>query len=134
MGIVSRLHETNKPCQSLKIDSYPDADFAELYGYAKITEPECVKRRMGFLITVSKCPVGWVPKLQALMAIFTMEAQVIALAHCCHELFPVVDFVIELGNVMGLEKKDLVSMHVSIYVDNAGALVLAETIPPEITP
>ncbi|KAL7486194.1 hypothetical protein ACHAW6_011795 [Cyclotella cf. meneghiniana] len=32
-----------KPCQSLKIDACPDADFAGLYGYAKITESECAR-------------------------------------------------------------------------------------------
>jgi hypothetical protein len=63
-----------------------------------------------------------------------MEAEIIALAHCCRELFPVIDIVTELGNVIGLPTKDLVSMHVSIHEDNAGALVLAETIPPEFTP
>jgi hypothetical protein len=36
--------------------------------------------------------------------------------------------------VVGLKTKDLVSMHVSIHEDNAGALVLAETIPPQFTP
>lgn len=63
-----------------------------------------------------------------------MEAEIIALAHCCRELFPVVDIVSEVGEVVGLETKDLVSMHVSIHEDNAGALVLAETIPPQFTP
>ena len=45
-----------------------------------------------------------------------------------------VDIVTELGKVVGLPTDDLVSMHVSIHEDNAGALVLAETIPPEFTP
>lgn len=66
------------------------------------------------------------------MAIFTMEADIIALVHCCCELFPVVNVIIELGNVMGLKTYDLVSMHVSIHEDT-GALVLEETIPPEFT-
>ena len=33
-----------------------------------------------------------------------------------------------------MDMNDLVSMHVLIHEDNAGALVLAETIPPEFTP
>ena len=123
-----------KPCGDLKVDAYPDADFAGLYGYAEITNPECVKSRTGFLITVSDCPVVWVSKLQTETALSTMEAEIIALAHCCRELFPVIDIVKELGSVVGLPTDDLVSMHVSIHEDNAGALVLAETIPPEYTP
>lgn len=63
-----------------------------------------------------------------------MEAEVIALAHCCHELFLIVDVVTELVNVMGLETKDLVPIPVSIHEDNAGPLVWVETIPPEFNP
>jgi hypothetical protein len=63
-----------------------------------------------------------------------MEVEIIALAHCCRELFPVVDIVLEVGKVVGLTTEDLVSLHVSIHEANAGALILAETIPPEFTP
>ncbi len=45
-----------------------------------------------------------------------------------------INIVAKIGVVVGLETKDLVSMHVSIHEDNAGALVLAETIPPQFTP
>ena len=48
------------PSGTLKIDAYPDADFSGLYGYLKITDPACVKSRMGFLITVLDCPMVWV--------------------------------------------------------------------------
>ena len=63
-----------------------------------------------------------------------MEAEIIALAHCCRELFHVMDQVSELGAIVGLKTKDLTTMKVSIHKDNAGALVLAETIPPQFTP
>lgn len=63
-----------------------------------------------------------------------MEAEIIALAHSCRELFPIIDLVISLGKAVGLPTEDLTTMHVSIHEDNAGALVLAETIPPQFTP
>ena len=44
------------------------------------------------------------------------------------------DIVNEVGEVVGLSTDDLSSMHVSVHEDNAGALVLAEMIPPEFTP
>ena len=44
------------------------------------------------------------------------------------------DIVAEIGEVVGMETKELVSMHVSIHEDNAGAFVLAKTIPPQFTP
>ena len=44
------------------------------------------------------------------------------------------DIVKEVSKVVGLATDNLSSMHVSVHEDNAGALVLAETIPPEFTP
>ncbi len=40
----------------------------------------------------------------------------------------------EVGKVEGLVTDNLSLMHVSVHEDNAGTLVLAETIPPEFTP
>ena len=122
------------PCEELRIDNYPDADFAGMYGHEVITDPSCVKSRTGFIITVANCPVLWMSKLQTETALSTMEAEIIALAHSCRELFPIIDLVISLGKAVGLPTEDLTTMHVSIHEDNAGALVLAETIPPQFTP
>ena len=63
-----------------------------------------------------------------------MEAEIIALAHCFCELFPVYHTVKEIGKVVGMDTKKMSSMHVSTQEYNVGALVLAETIPPEFTP
>jgi hypothetical protein len=63
-----------------------------------------------------------------------MEAEIVALAHSCRELFPVMDLVLELGDAIGVPCRDYTWMHVSIHEDNAGALVLAETLPPQFTP
>jgi hypothetical protein len=40
-----------------KIDAYPDADFARMYGHEKHTDPACAKGRTGFIITFVDCPV-----------------------------------------------------------------------------
>jgi hypothetical protein len=123
-----------KPSGNLKIDAYPDADFAGLYGHEKSHDPACAKSRTGFVITVSDCPMVWVSKLQTETALSTMEAEIIALAHCCRELFPVMDIVKEMGDALNLPTKEMSTMYVSIHEDNAGALVLAETVPPQFTP
>ena len=62
-----------------------------------------------------------------------VEAEIVALAHSCRELFPIIDMVAELGPVVGLEV-GLTTMNVSIHEDNAGALILAQTLPPQFTP
>ncbi len=121
------------PSKELKIDCYPDADFAGMYGHEDSSDPSCVKSRTGFVITVANCPVLWQSKLQTETALSTMEAEVIALAHCCRELFPIMDMVSLLGTKVGLPVSGT-TMNVSIHEDNAGALVLAETLPPQFTP
>jgi len=63
----------------------------------------------------------------------TMEAEIIALAHSCRELLPIMDMVKALSNAFGLPDPST-TMNVSIHEDNAGALVLAETLPPQFTP
>ena len=88
----------NPSGDKLKIDSYPDADFAGLYGYEESTDPSSVKIRTGYVINVADCPVLYHSKLQTETALSTMEAEIVALAHCCRELFPVMDMVAELGS------------------------------------
>ena len=123
-----------KPTGQLNVDAYPDADFAGLYGYEKPTDPACTKNRTGLVMTTSGCPLLWISKLQRQTALSTMEAEINALAHCCQELFPILDIVEEVGSAVGLSTEKMSTMHVSIHEDNAGALILAETISPQFTP
>jgi len=73
-------------------------------------------------------------KLQTETALSTMEAEIIALVHCCRELLPIMDQLAELREIVGLKTKDLTTMKVSIHEDNTDVLVLAQTIPPQFTP
>ena len=116
-----------------KVDAYPDADFAGTYGHEKPTDPACAKSRSGFIIMFSDCPVLWVSKLQTETALSTMEAEINALAHCCRELFPILDMTASLGKAVGLPI-GVPAMKVSVHEDNAGALILAKTLPPQFTP
>jgi len=122
------------PTKELNVDAYPDANFAGLYGHEKSADPSCAKSRTDFLINVANCPVLWMSKLQTDTALSTMEAKIIARAHYYQELFPIMNQVAELGAIVGLKTKDLTTMKVSIHEDNTGALVLAQTIPPQFTP
>ena len=122
------------PSVTLKVDVFPDADFAGLYGYENPSDPTCSKSRTKFLIRLSECPVLWISKLQRETALSTMEAEINALAHCCRELFPVMDMVEEIGKVAGLPMEDMTKRHVSLHEDNSGVLILAKTIPPQFTP
>jgi len=116
-----------------KIDAYPDADFAGMYGHEEHTDPACAKSRTGFIITFADCPVFWQSKLQTETALSTMEAEIIALSACCRELFPIMDMLSPVTKSVKLPI-GRTTMNVSIHEDNSGALVLAKTLPPQFTP
>ncbi len=81
-----------KPSEKLlKIDSFPDADFAGMYGHEAMDDPVCVKSRTGYLIMVLDCPITWQSKLQTKTALSTMETKTIALAQSCCKLCPIID-------------------------------------------
>ena len=86
------------------------------------------------MINVANCSVLRKSSLQTETATSTMEAEVIALAACCRELMPILDIVEEIGEAVGLGQSMGPRMHVRIHEDNAGALILAETVPPQFTP
>ncbi len=75
----------------------------------------------------------WQSKLQTETALSTMEAEITALAACMRELIPIMDIVQSLADAVGIPAGD-VNMRVSVHEDNLGALVLDETLPPEISP
>ena len=122
------------PTRELKIDAYPDADFAGLYNYEEHNDPICVRSRTGYVINVAGCPVLWKSQLQTETATSTMQSEVISLAACCRELIPIVNMVKEIGSAVGLTTAESTKMHVCIHEDNAGALVLDKTLPPQFTP
>ncbi len=64
----------------LKIDVYPDANFAGMYGYEHHDDPFCVKSQTGYVINVANCPVMWQSKLQTEMVLSTMEAEIVAIS------------------------------------------------------
>ena len=123
----------NPSLNVLKIDAYPNADFAGMYGYENHDDPSCVKSQTGYVINVADCLVLWQSKLQTETALLTMEAEIVAMAHCACKLIPIMQMVEFLGPAVGLSV-DLTSIHVCIHEDNAGALFLADTLPPQYTP
>jgi hypothetical protein len=62
-----------------------------------------------------------------------MEAEIIALSACCRELFPIIDMICLFAEATNLPIGNT-TMKVSIHEDNSGALVLAKTLPPQLTP
>ena len=92
-----------------------------------------MKIRTGFVITFADCPVYWKYKFQAETALSTIESEINVLSHSFRELLPIIDITKLIGQAVELTICDT-TMNVSIYEDNAGALILASTFPPQFNP
>eukprot|EP00804_Cyclotella_cryptica_P018714 CCRYP_007209-RC/>CCRYP_007209-RC protein AED:0.30 eAED:0.29 QI:0/0/0/1/0/0/2/0/483 len=60
------------PSDEARIDCFPDADFAGLYGHEDSQDPHCARSRTGFVILAFGCPVLWKSRLQTEIALSTM--------------------------------------------------------------
>ena len=69
------------PLPELNSDFYLDADFDEMYGHEKATDPACVKIITGYSVTVSNFPVRWRSTLQTKTALFNIEEEIISMSH-----------------------------------------------------
>jgi hypothetical protein len=123
-----------KPTTEARIDCYPDADFAGLYGHEDSQDPSCAKSRTGYIILAFNCPVLWRSRIQTLVAASTMEAEYVALSTACKDFFPIIDLVKELSGAVGLSKDFVSNLHGKIFEDNVGALTLAKLEPARMTP
>jgi hypothetical protein len=117
----------------LTLDCYVDADFCGLFNYEDAEDPDSVRSRTGFLITLGNVPVYWSSKLQGSIALSTMEAEYIALATSMRTLLPLKSILSTIGLALGFDSSQL-NKTSTIYEDNEAALSLATTDPPRMTP
>ena len=122
------------PSNTLKIDCYPDADFAGLWTRDDKQDPHCVRSRTGYVICLSNCPVLWKSKLQTEITLSTMGAEYIALSTSCRYLFPLIDITNELCTALKVKMQPETQMHIKIHKDNVGALTLGKLEPRRMTP
>ena len=109
----------------MRLNMYPDADFAGLYGIKNEQEPVCVKSRTGYVLFLGGCPISWTSKLQNEIALSTLEADYIALSQAIRELLPQRELLQEIGDKMKLSYTQPSILHSSVFEDNNGALQLA---------
>jgi hypothetical protein len=122
------------PTKDPRVDCYPDADFASLYGYEDNQDPHCVRSRTGYVILAFGCPVVWRSVLQTMISQSTMESEYISLSTACKDLISVVGIIRELSVAVGLDDNFHAKLHIKIHEDNSGALALAKLEPGRMTP
>ena len=116
-----------------KFDEYPDAEFSVMYRQNNPDDLSCANSCTGIIIKFADCTFLWISKLQTETALFTIEPEIISLAHCCLELFPIINMTQSLKKSVGLPVK-FPSMNVSVQDNNSGELILASTLTQKFTP
>lgn len=122
------------PTSTPRVDCFPDADFAGLYGHEDSQDPHCARSRLGYVILAFGCPIAWRSNLQTEIALSTMEAEYVALSTACKDLIPVTGIIRELSKAVGLPDDFTSELHIKIHEDNVGALTLAKLEPARMTP
>jgi hypothetical protein len=112
---------------------YADADFAGLWGSEDKDDPICVRSRTGSVITLGGVPVTWSSKLQTQIATSTMHAEYIALSTSMRELIPIQNVLSEVCTAMKIDCDERTTI-AQVYEDNEGALKLANSPLPRVTP
>jgi hypothetical protein len=63
-----------------------------------------------------------------------MEAEYVALSKSCRDLFPLIDITNELCEIFEIDLRKEIDMHIKIYEDNVGTLILGKLEPWRMTP
>ena len=77
-----------KPSNNWKVDCYVDADFCGLWGSEDPDDPIVTKSRTGYIITLARCPLLWVSKLQSETSVTTMMSEYVALSSAMRDMLP----------------------------------------------
>lgn len=100
------------------LDLYVDADFAGLWSYEHDQDPVCVRSRTSYVMTLGGCPIHWCSMLQTEIALFTMEAEYIALPQAMQEFIPMRRKFDELCNYFKLHHEDVHQVKSTIFGEN----------------
>jgi hypothetical protein len=122
-----------KPNDKLELEMFADSDFAGLFNVESKDDPVSVRSRTGAVITLSGVPVTWSSKLQTEIATSTMHAEYIALSTAMRDLIPITNTLNDICNKLNIEREQE-SKIVRVFEDNEGAMKLANSPLPKVTP
>ena len=81
-----------------------DADFSGLLNREAHNDENCFKKRTGYVLCISKCPVVWITCLQEVITLSTMESEYVALSMAMRDLLPLKRLVQAIFTGVGLRK------------------------------
>ena len=117
-----------------QMDCHVDSDFMGLYGKEQRSDPDNVKSRTGYVISINGCPITWASRLQDSISLSTMMAEYYALSTAMREVIPLRDLVKVVAKASGLEEDCATDFKVIVWEDNDGCWTLANMDPGQHTP
>ena len=124
-----------KPAGSqLALDCKVDADYAGNWHLPDGLDPNSVKSRCGFVVTLGNIPVLWKSKRIQEICLSTMESEYISLSMAMRSLVYLRGLLFEIDSIFDLGVGSSISTISTVFEDNTPALTLATTDPPRMTP
>ena len=120
-----------RPDKRKDVKVYVHADFAGSWNNANSNCSASVLSRTRFVIMYHGCPLRWHSKLQTEIALFTTEAEYIALSQSMRELIPLMNLLGEIAPLFGIVERPL-SLRCRLSEDNKSCLALAKA--PRMNP
>ena len=122
------------PGKSLALDCSVDADYANSWIATDSENPDVVKSRAGFVVSLGTVPVLWKSKRIQEICLSTMESEYISLSMAMRSLVYLRGLLFEIDETFDCALGSRISTISTVFEDNTPALTLANTDPPRMTP
>jgi len=114
-----------RPTGTLDLEAYVDADFAGLYKREPDHNPNAVRSRTGYIITLGGAPLLWKSQLQTEISLSTLEAEYSALSQCMRVVLPLRALIQHTLGVIEKPRTIPTTFKCIVFEDNMGAFYLA---------
>ena len=122
------------PGDELSLDCSVDADYANSWISTDAENPDVVKSRAGYVVSLGTVPVLWKSKRINEICLSTMESEYISLSMAMRSLVYLRGLLFEIDETFDCMLGSRISTISTVFEDNTPAMTLATTDPPRMTP
>jgi len=106
-------------------DNYVDSDFAGLFDVEDPQDASSAKSRTGYVFTLGGNPVHWVSRLQATIALSTVESEYNALSQSLRDFIPMRMTAQAICKAFSVDLGESGTIKSTVFEDNSGCLKMA---------
>ena len=99
----------------MKLDCYLEAYFEGLLKHEDYQDPVCVNSRTGYVMTLVRCTLYWLSKLQNYIALSTLESEYISLSQAMRDLLSLRQFLQKVGTQLKMDLASPAIMHSTVF-------------------